>query len=194
MSTFYSDQEGMGVCQFSNNSIFVCGQRGGFPFIAKLQNNPSLTPYGCYWVNGTTSGSSFNKIIKATSNLVCMGSIGLGTGYSDFICKIDSNVNLSVGPAYVFNQFNSINPNCIYQVGSQTMVSFAITGSTGLAFFDNNLVCQYGNSYGISNPYPINLLFHNNQTYLTGLAGFIEFVKGSSSGYYIFHFIVFVRL
>lgn len=167
MSTYYSDQEANSVCQFSNGTIFIVGSRGLYPFIAKLSNNAMLTPIGSYWLAGSPTMATFNQIIKAGNNLVVMGATG-GATQNNFICKVDSTVNMSVGSPYIYQMYsgNSFIPTRLYQNGSQTLVSGLAAGNT-LLFYNSSLIFQSGKAYGSTASNSHNILFNNNCTYLT---------------------------
>lgn len=169
MSTYYFDQEATSVCQFSNGSIFIAGTKGLYPFIAKLNNNSALTPAGSYLISGGMPvSSSFNQIIKSGNNLVIMGSTS-GTGQNNFIVRIDSNVNMSVGSPYILTHFtsNSFLPTYLYQNGLQTLVSGVTSGGNSLLFYNPMLTYQGGYAYGSTGSMDHSIQYYNNNTYLT---------------------------
>lgn len=189
MSTFYSDQEAFGVCQFSNSSIFVVGQRGSYPFIAKLSNTSSLMPASEYnIISGLPISSSFNKIIKSGNNLVVMGNSS-GTGQNDFLARIDSLVNTSTVTPYVLNVYTggSFLPTDMMMKGSQVMVSGTTAGGNSVLFFNSFLGFQNGKAYGSTASMNHSLQFNYPNTYLTTGTWFtgsnLRLYKGDSTAY-----------
>lgn len=190
MSTFYMDQEAFGVCQFSNSSIFIVGQRGSYPFIAKLNNNSALTPVGSYTINASAmpASSSFNQIIKSGNNLVVMGAAG-GSSQNNFLARLDSNVTMSVTSPYVLNMFtgNSFLPTSITTKGTMIMASGVTAGGNSVLFLNPFLNYSYGKAYGSTGSMDHSLLFNNNYSYLTtgtwNTGSNLRLYKGDSAAY-----------
>lgn len=190
MSTYYTDQEAFGICQFNNSSIFIVGQRGLYPFIAKLNNNSALTPVGAYTIStgGMPPSSTFNQIIKSGNYLVVMGAMG-GSSQNNFISKIDTNVNTSASSVYVLQVFtgNTFIPTYIVPKGSMVMASGVTAGGNSVLFFDYFGNYSYGKAYGSTGSMDHSLLFNNNHTYLTtgtwNTGSNLRLYKGDSAAY-----------
>lgn len=168
MSTYYMDQEATSVCQFSNGSIAIAGIKGSTPFISKLMNNSGLFPMGSYLLNSMPASSTITQIIKSGNYLVIMGSTN-GTGQNNFIARIDSTINSSVGSPYILNVYPGGNfiPTYLYQRGSQVMVSGITSGGNSVLFFNAALAFQSGYAYGSTASLDHSLQYYNGKTYLT---------------------------
>ena len=188
MSTFYSDQEAFSVCQLSNSSIFIVGQRGLMPFIAKLTNNSALAPGFQYNINGgVPSTTNFTQIIKAGNKLMLMGT-STGTGQNNFIAQFDTTLNGTIGSPYTIYVYtmNSFLPTYLYYNGSQTLVSGVSSGGNSLLFYNSSLAYSGGYSYGSTGSMDHSIQYYNNNSYLTTgtymTGGSLSLYKGNSAG------------
>ncbi len=169
MSTFYNDQEAFGICQFSNSSIFVVGQRGGYPFIAKLSNTANFLPSCQYNVSGILPvTSSFNKIIKSGNYLTVMGNSSSSI-QNDMLGRIDSTISNTFVTPYILNIFtgNTFVPLDIAMKGSQLMASGITPSGNSVLFFTPFISFTNGKSYGSSLSLNHSLHFNYPSIYLT---------------------------